>query len=57
MLYGRAKNKRFSIYVPEQLVPEVRAAIRNGKRLQELVSEAGVEYLKGLKQQKLEGSK
>jgi hypothetical protein len=57
VLYGKTGNKRFSIYVPERLVPEVRTAIRNGKRLQELISEAGVLYLKGLKQQKVEGSK
>lgn len=48
-LYGRSGKKRFSIYVPERLVPEVRAAIRNGRRLQELISEAGVRYVRALK--------
>jgi hypothetical protein len=48
-LYGRSGKKRFSIYVPERLVPEVRAAIRNGRRLQELINEAGVRYVKALK--------
>jgi hypothetical protein len=48
-LYGRSGKKRFSIYVPERLVPEVRAAIQNGRRLQELINEAGVHYVKSLK--------
>lgn len=57
VLYGKVGNKRFSLYVPERLVPQVRTAIRNGKRLQELISEAGVLYVKGLKEQSTEGSK
>ena len=48
-LYGRREGKRFSIYVPEDLVPEVREAIANGRRVQELVSEAGVRYTQALK--------
>ena len=48
-LYGRSGKKRFSIYVPERLVPEVRTAIRNGRRLEELINEAGVRYVKALK--------
>jgi Family of unknown function (DUF6788) len=49
VLYGRRSGKRFSIYVPEELVPEVRKAIANGRRLQELMSEAGVRYTHALK--------
>jgi hypothetical protein len=48
-LYGRQRNQRFSIYVPEKLVPEVRAAVRNGRKLQELVNQAGVRYVGALK--------
>jgi len=48
-LYGRRAGKRFSIYVPEELVPEVREAIANGRRVQELISEAGVRYTQALK--------
>ena len=48
-VYGRRKGRRFSIYVPEELVPEVRGAIQNGRRLQELINEAGVRYVKTLK--------
>ena len=50
-LYGRRGNRRFSIYVPVRMVPEVRAAIRNGRQLQELINEAGVRYVNALKRQ------
>jgi len=50
-LYGRRGERRFSIYVPERLVPEVRAAIQNGRQLQELAHEAGVHYVNALKRQ------
>jgi len=56
VLYGKTGNKRFSLYVPERLVPQVRTAIRSGKRLQELIGEAGVLYVKGLKEQSKEDS-
>jgi len=52
-LYGRQDGRRFSIYVPEELVPEVRAAIRNGRQLQELINEAGVRYVSELKKSSL----
>lgn len=48
-LYGRRGRRRFSIYVPNRIVPEVRKAIRNGRRFQELVREAGVRYVHTLK--------
>ena len=49
VLYGRRDGKRFSIYVPDELVPGARAAIANGRRVQELVTEAGVRYVQALK--------
>jgi hypothetical protein len=48
-LYGRRAGKRFSIYVPEELVPDIRNAIANGRRVQDLVSEAGMRYTEALK--------
>jgi hypothetical protein len=48
-LYGRLKGKRFSIYVPEDLVHEIAEALANGHRLQELLSEAGLRYTQALK--------
>jgi hypothetical protein len=50
VLYGRTAKKRFSIYVPEDLVPEVKAAMENGRRLKELISEAGLRYTQALKE-------
>ena len=52
VLYGRSAKKRFSIYVPEDLVPEVRAAMENGRRLKELISEAGLRYTEALKEER-----
>jgi len=37
VLYGRLKGKRFSIYVANDLVPEIWAAIDNGQRVQRTV--------------------
>jgi hypothetical protein len=37
--------------VPERLVPEVRAAIQNGRRLQELINQAGARYVSALKRE------
>ena len=45
----RRGPRRFSIYVPERLVPEVRKAIENGRLLQDLINEAGVRYVSALK--------
>ncbi len=48
-LYGRRGKRRFSLYVPNRIVPAVRKAIRHGRRLQELINEAGVRYVRALK--------
>ena len=48
-LYVRRGSRRFSIYVPQRLVPDVRRAIENGRLLQELINEAGVRYVSALK--------
>jgi hypothetical protein len=49
-LYGRLNGKRFSIYVPNELAPEISEAIENGQRLQDLLNEAAVRYTKALKE-------
>ena len=51
-LYGRRGTHRVSIYIPARLVPKVRAAIQNGRQLQELINEAGWRYVAALKRQK-----
>ena len=52
VLYGRLKGRRFSIYVPEELVPEVRRCLDNGRALQELLHEAALRYVKALKRER-----
>lgn len=54
-LYGRLRGKRFSIYVPNDLVPEISEAIANGQRLQELLSETGIRYTQALKEKRRKG--
>jgi hypothetical protein len=49
VLYGRHKGRRFAIYVPEELVEEVRRAVDNGRALQDLLMQAGPRYVKALK--------
>ena len=49
VLYGRHNGRRFAVYVPEDLVEEVRRAVDNGRALQELLVQAGPRYVKALK--------
>lgn len=51
VLYGRSKEGRFAIYIPEQLVPEIRRALENGRALQELLYQNAKRYTKALKQE------
>jgi hypothetical protein len=55
-LYGRKKSRRFSVYVPQELVSSVQQAVDNGRRLQELMREAGLRYTAALKGQRAAGS-
>jgi hypothetical protein len=52
VLYGRIKGRRFAIYIPEQLVPELRHCLDNGRALQELLYQSALRYTKALKHQK-----
>src|SRR6266852_1035214 len=49
VLYGRHNGRRFAVYVPEDLVGEVRRAVDNGRALQDLLVQAGPRYVKALK--------
>jgi molybdopterin-guanine dinucleotide biosynthesis protein A len=53
---GYHANRRFSIYVPEQLAPEIQEAIKNGRRLEDLIKEAGVRYLRAQKRERSSAS-
>jgi hypothetical protein len=52
VLYGRIKGRRVTIYIPEDLVPEVQRALANGRAVQELLQEATERYAKALKRQR-----
>ena len=57
VLYGRLKGRRIAIYVPEDLVPEVRRCVDNGHALQELLQQAAPRYVKALKRARAKASK
>lgn len=57
VLSGRRGSQRFSIYIPDELAPDIQQAIENGRQLQELVNEAGVRLVKALKNQRKEQSR
>jgi len=52
VLYVRLKGRRVSVYVPEELVPEVQRCLDNGRALQELLYEAAPRYIKALKRER-----
>ena len=56
VLYGRGKGRRISVYVPEELVPDVRRCLDNGRALQELLHEAAPRYIKALKRERAKAS-
>ena len=57
VLYGRLKGRRFAVYVPEELVPEVRRCLENGRALQDLLFQAAPRYVKALKRERDKASK
>ena len=52
VFYGRVRGRRFTLYVPEELVPEVQRCLDNGRALQELLQEAAPRYVNALKRQR-----
>jgi hypothetical protein len=57
VLYGRLKGRRFGVYVPEELVPELRRCVDNGRALQELLQAAARRYVNALKRERAIASK
>jgi hypothetical protein len=57
VLYARLNGRRISIYIPEQLVPEVRRALDNGRAIQDLLYEAATRYVKALKRARATAAK
>ena len=57
VLYGRAEGRRISVYVPEELVPEVQRGLDNGRALQDLLHQAAPRYIKALKRERAKAKK
>jgi hypothetical protein len=51
------KGRRVAVYVPEELVPEVRHGLDNGHALQELLQQAAPRYVKALKRERTKAAK
>jgi hypothetical protein len=43
--------------VPENLVSDIESAIQNGRKLQQLVNEAGVRYTQAVKRERMSQSR
>lgn len=52
VLYGRIKGRRVGLYIPEELVPEIRRSLDNGRALQALLYQVGRRYTNALKHQR-----
>jgi hypothetical protein len=57
VLYGRLKDRRVAVYVPEELAPEVQRGLDNGRALQELLQQAAPRYVKALKRERSKAPK
>src|ERR1700680_2661282 len=53
----RSHGRRFAVYVPEDLVGEVRLCVDNGRALQDLLVQAGPRYVKALKRARASAAK
>ncbi len=49
VLSGHVQDQRFSLYVPDALVPEVQRCLENGRALQELLYASAPRLVKALK--------
>ncbi len=52
VLYALRGGKRVSIYVPDDVAPKIESALENGRRLQQLINEAGIRYVDAVKRQR-----
>src|SRR6266516_4342408 len=52
VLYVKQGDRRFSLYVPDELADKIQQAIDNGRQLQDLIVEAGQRYTRALKTQR-----
>ena len=52
VLYCRIKGRRIGRYIPDDLVPEIRRSLDNGRALQDLLYQAGRRYTNAVKHQR-----
>jgi len=52
VLYVRMKGRRFTIYIPDELVPDMQRSLDNGRELQELLCQTAIRYAKALKHER-----
>jgi hypothetical protein len=52
VLYCRIKGRRVSVYIPDELVPQIRQSLANGRALQDLLYQAGRRYTNAVKHQR-----
>jgi len=46
------KGRRFTIYIPDELVPDMQRSLDNGRELQELLCQTAIRYAKALKHER-----
>lgn len=51
-LSGYRGKRRFSVYVPDQLAPEIERAVETGRELQALMKQAGLRYVRARKSER-----
>ncbi len=56
-LSGYRGSRRFSVYVPDELAPEIQKAVDNGRQLQELMKEAGLRFVRARKNERRAGAR
>ncbi len=54
VLYVRVNGRRTSIYIPDDLAPQIRQALDNGRALQQLLHEAGRRFADAAKHQRVQ---
>src|SRR5262245_66600182 len=54
VFYGQQKGRRVAVYVPEELVPQVRSGLDNGRALHELLQQDAPRFVQALKRARKE---
>lgn len=57
VLYARVKGRRSAIYIPDELVSEIRRCLDNGRALQDLLYQAARRYAAAVKHERAKSQK